>query len=223
MALFFILISLSNLTYALYGSRPSVDSRHESVVSFHLSDPNYPEYDYFCSGVVIAKDKILTTGHCMEVMGEDVYEQHNIFQYEPNLIKVKAGGVKYEVSDVIIAPTYSEFVGHEGEDLAIVKLKKALPIKPVKLISKSSLKVGMKATMVARGKVASTQVKSIKTYGETTVVFTDGSKTGICAGDSGGALFIENGGELLLAGILSADSQACGPRTGTTIFPKSSL
>ena len=40
-----------------------------AVVTLHLNDPDNPEYDSFCSGVLVAPDKVLTTGHCIAVMG----------------------------------------------------------------------------------------------------------------------------------------------------------
>ena len=124
MFIFVLLISISDLSHALYGARTITPSQFSAVVTIHLNDSEKPEYDSFCSGVLVAPDKVLTTGHCIEVVGSKLYEKWNIFTYEPNLIKIKAGGNKYEVADVIIAPSYTEAVGFEGEDLAIITLKK---------------------------------------------------------------------------------------------------
>lgn len=144
MFIFVLLISISDLSHALYGARTITPSQFSAVVTIHLNDSEKPEYDSFCSGVLVAPDKVLTIGHCIEVVGSKLYEKWNIFTYEPNLIKIKAGGNKYEVADVIIAPSYTEAVGFEGEDLAIITLKKPLTnIVPIKMVSKGSLKADL--------------------------------------------------------------------------------
>lgn len=220
MALFFLLISISDLSHALYGARPLTASANlSSIVTLHLNDPDHPEYDSFCSGVLIAANKVLTTGHCIEVMGTEIYDQWNRFSYEPNLIKIKAAGVKYEVADVIIAPSYTEAVGFEGEDLAMIILKKPITsIRPMRLMAKSALKKGLSVSLVARGKIADSRITAVKNYSGNTVIFTDGSKAGVCEGDSGGALLVKSSDGYLLAGILSAQSEGCYKQTGVSLF-----
>ena len=221
MFIFVLLISISDLSHALYGARTITPSQFSAVVTIHLIDSEKPEYDSFCSGVLVAPDKVLTTGHCIEVVGSKLYEKWNIFTYEPNLIKIKAGGNKYEVADVIIAPSYTEAVGFEGEDLAIITLKKPLTnIRPIKMVSKGSLKAGLVVTLVARDKMANSTITAVKSYAGNLVVFTDGTKSGVCEGDSGGALLVKIGNDLALAGILSAQSEGCERQTGTSIFPR---
>ncbi len=221
MFIFVLLISISDLSHALYGARTITPSQFSAVVTIHLNDSEKPEYDSFCSGVLVAPDKVLTTGHCIEVVGSKLYEKWNIFTYEPNLIKIKAGGNKYEVADVIIAPSYTEAVGFEGEDLAIITLKKPLTnIRPIKMVSKGSLKAGLVVTLVARDKMANSTITAVKSYAGNLVVFTDGTKSGVCEGDSGGALLVKIGNDLALAGILSAQSEGCERQTGASIFPR---
>ncbi len=221
MFIFVLLISISDLSHALYGARTITPSQFSAVVTIHLNDSEKPEYDSFCSGVLVAPDKVLTTGHCIEVVGSKLYEKWNIFTYEPNLIKIKAGGNKYEVADVIIAPSYTEAVGFEGEDLAIITLKKPLTnIRPIKMASKGSLKAGLVVTLVARDKMANSTITAVKSYAGNLVVFTDGTKSGVCEGDSGGALLVKIGNDLALAGILSAQSEGCERQTGASIFPR---
>lgn len=222
MAVFLLLISLSDLSHALYGGKSlAAGSQNSAIVTLHLADTSYPEYDEFCTGVLISATKVLTTGHCIAVMGTEVYEKWSIFSYEPNLIKIKIAGVKYQVADVNIAPTYAEAVGYAGEDLAVITLKKAVKgVTPIKIASRGSLKVGLPVTMIARGQVASTKILAVKNYSGNTVIFTDGSKAGICEGDSGGALVVKIGSEQMLAGILSAQGEGCERRTGVSIFPR---
>jgi secreted trypsin-like serine protease len=221
MFIFVLLISISDLSHALYGARSITPSQFSAVVTLHLNDSEKPEYDSFCSGILVAPDKVLTTGHCIEVLGSELYDRWNIFTYEPNLLKIKAGGNKYEVADVVIASSYTEAVGFEGEDLAIITLKKPLKnIRPIKIASKASLKAGLPVTMVARGKMANSTITAVKSYAGNLVVFTDGTKSGVCEADSGGALLVKIGNEQVLAGILSAQSEGCERQTGTSIFPR---
>lgn len=221
LALIFILLSVSNFSFALYGARAlSTPNSFSAVVSLHLNDADYPEYDYFCSGVLIAADKVLTTGHCIEGMAAEVYQKWNLFGYEPHLLRVKANGVKLEVADVMISPTYFEGAGFEGEDLAIVKLKRPVSIKPLKIASKNALRAGQGVAMVARHQIAFTTIKALRSYSGNTVIFTDGSRAGVCVGDSGGALLILQNGEYQLAGILSAQRDNCEKHTGVSVFPR---
>lgn len=221
MALFFFLVAISDLSHALYGGRALSNQSLDAIVSIHLNDPSEPKYDEFCSGVLIAADKVLTTGHCMEVMATEVYEQWNLFSYEPELLKVKIKGVKVDVADVVIAPTYTEAQGFEGEDLAIIKLKRPVSnVKPLKLFSKSALRVNMPVSLVARRKIADTTIKSLKSYAGNLVIFTEGSRAGVCQGDSGGALVVKSGTEYYLAGILSAQEPGCVKQTGVSIFAR---
>ena len=221
MFIFVLLISISDLSHALYGARSITPSQFSAVVTIHLNDSEKPEYDSFCSGVLVAPDKVLTTGHCIEVVGSELYDRWNILTFEPNLIKIKAGDNKYEVADVIIANSYTEAPGFAGEDLAIITLKRPLKnIRPIKIASKASLKAGLAVTMVARGKMANSTITGVKSYAGNLVVFTDGTKSGVCEGDSGGALLVKIGNELVLAAILSAQSEGCERQTGTSIFPR---
>ena len=221
MALFFFLVAISDLSHALYGGRVLNQAALDAVVSIHLNDADKPEYDFFCSGVLVAPDKVLTTGHCVEVMATEVYEQWNLFGYEPGLLKVKIKGVKVDVADVVLAPSYTEASGFEGEDLAIIKLKKPVAnVKPLRLFSKSALKVNMPVSLVAKGKIADTTIKSLKTYGNNLVIYTDGSRAGACQGDSGGALVVKSGAEYYLAGVLSAQWPGCVRQTGVSIFAR---
>jgi secreted trypsin-like serine protease len=223
LVLMIFLFSICDLSHALYGARPLLKGQHEAVVSLHLNDPFNPEYDYFCNGVVIAADTILTAGHCIEGMATEVYEKWFIFSYEPQLIKVKVAGVKYEVADVALSPGYAEQAGLAGEDLAIIKLKKTVSIAPLKLAKRSDVKTGMPVSLIAHGKIADSILNGIKVLGGNTVIFSAGSRVGVCQGDSGGALVIRKNGENLLAGILSVQNPGCEKQDSSSVFPKTSF
>ena len=214
------LFSFSSTGHALYGAKPiGVNANFSAIVTLHLNDPEKPEYDSFCSGVLVAPDKVLTTGHCVEVMGTQIYDQWNRFTYEPGLIKIKVAGVKYEVSDVILAPSYTEAVGFAGEDLAMITLRQSITkVKPMRSMPKASLKAGLQVSLVAQGKIADTTITSVKTYSGNTVIFTDGTKSGVCEGDSGGALLVKTVEGYFLAGILSSQSEGCAKGPSLSLF-----
>ncbi len=220
LALVIILFSISDLTHALYGARPLLTGQHQAVVSLHLNDPQNPEYDFFCNGVVISPNKILTAGHCIEGMATEVYRKWFIFSYEPQLLKVKVAGVKYEVAEVTLAPSYTENAGFAGEDLAIIQLKKAVSISPLKFARRRDLQAGTPASLIARGRIADSTISRSVFIGGNTVTYTDGSRSGVCQGDSGGALIIRKNGEDLLAGIISVQTNECGRQEATAVFPK---
>ncbi len=223
LALIIFLISFCDLTHALYGARPLPPGQHQAVVSLHLNDPQNPQYDFFCNGVVIASDKILTSGHCIEGMATEVYEKWFIFEYEPRLMKVMVAGVKYDVAQVTLSPGYTENIGFAGEDLAIIQLKKAVTITPLKLARWSDLRAGVPASLIARGKIADTTISRTEVFGGNLVTYTSGSRTGVCQGDSGGALIIRKNGENLLAGIISVQARDCERHDPAAVFPKANF
>lgn len=221
LALTFILFCLSLKAHALYGAKTIKNTADfAAVVTLHLNDPDYSEYDEFCSGVLVSATKILTTGHCIEVLGTELYDQWNFFVNNPKQIKVKIAGVKLEVSDVILAPTYAEAQGYEGEDLAMVVLKKPSTVKPLKIFPRHLLKKGLAVSLVANGQIADTNIVAVKSYAGNLVTFTDGNKSGVCGGDSGGATLVKQGAEYFLAGLLSSQGEGCTPQTGVSIFPR---
>jgi len=210
--LFLHLFILNNLGFA---QAPNLTL--QAVVGIHLDDPYKPEQDFICSGVLVTSTIVLTTGHCIDVIANELYEQWSIFGYRPELLKVKIAGVKVEVADVIYAPSYFEALGFHGEDLAVIKLKNPSAVKPLKIAPLTQLKPDMKGLMVLKGKVRETSLVSVKSFSGNSVVF---MKNSACSGDSGGALVVKSGNEYVLAGILSAQSKGCSQEIGVAIYPR---
>lgn len=215
-----VFMLLSTPVLALYGGRPLVAGEGKAVVSLHLSDPQNSEYDFFCNGVLIDTDTILTTGHCIEGMASEVYERWYLFEYRPDLLKVKASGKFYEVADVKLSPNYTEGHGFGAEDLAIIKLKNKIRVTPLKLARTEDLHKDQPVTLIARGQMAQTRILSLKSFSGQLIIFTDGTNAGVCQGDSGGALVVQKNGQDYLAGILSAQREGCKKGTDSSIFPR---
>ncbi len=219
--LLFALVSMSDLSHALYGARPINSSDLRAVVSLHLDDPENDEYDYFCSGVLIAPDKVLTAGHCIGVMGNILNDDVFRLTGSPETVVIKSSDESVRAKSISFAPSYFDAAGFEGEDLAIIDLVRPMKnIRPLKLASIASLKAGVMMTLVARGKMATTALLSLKRYAQTRVLTTDGFQAGTCLGDSGGAMLIEKDGQYELAGILNFQGEGCEKKNSVAIFPK---
>lgn len=218
----FGLMMMCSRAFALYGGRPLKNGEHEAVASLHLRDGFNPNYDYFCSGVLISPQVIITAAHCIEGMGNLVYDNSPHLSYHPELIRVGLKGRKLEVKEVTIAPSYFESSGHAGEDLALIVLKSPVTnVKPLPLALKADLKVGTALTMVSRGMVASTQLLTKTNHRTATTLVTQGRSSGTCLGDSGGALLIEKNGQFALAGILTfSGDEGCEVKNTVSVFPK---
>ena len=211
---FLHLFVVSNLSFA---QAPAQALDLKAVVGIHLDDSYRSEHDFLCSGVLVSPTIVLTSGHCIDVIANEVYEQWSIFGYRPELLKVKIAGMKVEVADVIYAPSYFEALGFHGEDLALIKLKKPTSVKPLRIAPVSLLKADTKALMISPRKIRETTLLSVKSFSGNAVVF---MKDSACSGDSGGALLVKAGSEFLLAGILSPQSKDCSDALGVAIYPR---
>lgn len=211
---FLHLFVVSNLSFA---QAPAQALDLKAVVGIHLDDSYRSEHDFLCSGVLVSPTIVLTSGHCIDVIANEVYEQWSIFGYRPELLKVKIAGMKVEVADVIYAPSYFEALGFHGEDLALIKLKKPTLVRPLKIAPLTLLKAETKAFMISPRRIRETKLTTVKSFSGHSVVF---MKDSACAGDSGGALLVKSGAEYLLAGILSPQSKECTEEEGVSIYPR---
>ena len=218
-----MIFSVCSKAFALYGARPLKSGEHEAVLSLHLSDPQNPQYNYFCNAVLISPKTLLTAAHCIEVMGNEVYEATPWLTYHPEFVRVNVKGVKAQVSEITFAPSYFEVLGFGGEDLALITLKNPIStIAPLPIIKKSVLKIGQSLTLVSRQMSAPTKLIKKTQYQSSTVLVTDGSASGTCLGDSGGALLSNENGQWGLAGILTYQGEeSCERKNTVSFFPRS--
>jgi hypothetical protein len=223
----FFLISMSDLSHAIYGGRPVTGNRLDGVVSLVYDNSDDAENKgVFCQGVLISPTRVLTAGHCIEYIGREIHvdERADTLIYESNLVKVKVGGVQIPATAVSFAPNYFEEAGFAGLDMAIIDLSRPVKnVKPLKILNKADLKVGMKISLVAKKIIADTTLTGLKKFPLTTLLVTDGQKSGVNIGDSGGAMVTEIKGEYFLTGILLFDGDEGEKKPAIGHFPRASF
>lgn len=215
---------MAQRSFALYGAQAIRPDSAKYLVNLHLKDMYRPEHDYFCQGILVSTNKVLTTAHCIEMMGDHVYSTPLKFVFNPELVVIKARGESVQASSVTLAPSYYNEPGLAGEDLALIEFVK--PFKnsnAIALAPRNELHVGTVLTMVSQNKQASTLVKQIKNFGNVQVIKTDGTTSGVCEGDSGGALILTKNNQAYLAGILIATDHDCVVKNSTSYSPKLSF
>lgn len=217
--LFLLLIFFVQSAFALYGEKVEV-SKDEFVVSLHLRDSANPDRNYFCQGVLIAANKVLTAGHCIDAFGVDVYEMSHALEYNPELVWVKVGNKLHRAKSVTLAPNYFDGNGYEAEDLALIELVAPTTVAPIKFASKNDLINGQKLSLIARNTKVDAKLLFARAYGPVAALFLDKS-SGACQGDSGGAIVVKKNGQQLLAGILMYSGEGeCDRKSGYGYFPK---
>jgi secreted trypsin-like serine protease len=199
--------------FALYGGRPVAHQKH--LVNLVVNN------EVFCQGVVIESNRVLTSGHCIEGMGLRLKENSQILTYYPEFVKVKSGNESVSASVITFAPTMFDSPDLLSEDLALIELSR--PLKNAEVLpfaSKADLAPGKSVVLSSLGAEASVPVRQIRKGTESFVVITEGSRSGLCQGDSGGALLVVKNGKKYLAGVLAARANGCQKRHSVSYFPR---
>ena len=170
-----------------------------------------------CTGSLISSNVVLTAAHCVE----DHPERMTIV-FSQNVQKSKPE--ERRLSDKYVQhPNWQRHLNSGEGDLALVHFTGDLPkgFSPIKLVDANyNLKMGQKIIMAGfgvtdgetesgSGKLRLTHSTLIDQHSATEFV-SDGKKTSVCFGDSGGPAFIQEGDRLLQWGVASSvTNQAC--------------
>ncbi len=206
---------IANSSWALYGNNVRV-SHDQFVVSLINSGA------YFCSGVLISKTTVVTAAHCIEMQGQEIYDSSEALIYQPEQLLVRVAHKIVKAKKVSISPTYTEGLGFDNEDLALIELVSPINhVYPIVIAKPSEITPKSNLTLIARQKKVSAKLGQFKHYKSSDVLFLN-KNSGACLGDSGGAVTIMNSGQQKLAGILMYDGEGqCEKKVNYSYFPKS--
>lgn len=213
--IFFLFFAASGgqSAFALYGARPATSTAH--LVKLQVNQ------EVFCQAVVIAPTKFLTAGHCIQQLGLHYREESLLLTYYPEVVSVVSGKESRQAFSITFAPTMFDSPNVLSEDLALVEISS--PLKGVEVLPfapRADLVPGAAVLLTSYDQEAPVRILKKASGTQSLVLMTDGSKSGICQGDSGGALLLLKNGKKYLAGVLSARAAGCAKRNSISYFPR---
>ncbi len=169
----------------------------------------------FCTGTLVAKNLVLTAGHCVKVVSN------------PQMLQIFFG------SDLSSASHYEKRQVLGGQislktDLALLKFSGQLPagFQPVRLLGNlEPLKTGMEVTLLGYGKtnmnpdtnpekLMQAQVRlSNPNFSSSELLFEQFEGKGACHGDSGGPAFAMINQKIFLIGVANRSATEAGATT----------
>lgn len=213
----------------IYGGQRADKNEWQSVVSILKINSRDELSSSFCTGTLIAKDIVITAGHCL-TRNKNYYIKNAAVSRD----SIDTEEHRYSrIKDISIHPRFN---GVEGPwDYAYIKLETEFNLDP-SLLSKlatpkelQTLSTSSPVTIVGFGKTE-TKIKGVKFKANTTITRIDsqefragGKGRDTCSGDSGGPVFYNFNGVEKLIGITSRTPRDatifCGQ---STIYGKSS-
>jgi V8-like Glu-specific endopeptidase len=164
-----------------------------------------------CTGSIIDKDLVLTAAHCVESNPDRM-----LLVFSKSL-GASSAETRREVDGFVINPHWRHKWQGGKADVAILHFSGGIPkgFRPIHLAPTNlKLKIGSSVTMMGYGvsdgasRDGSGTLRSMKTKLlqniSSTEVMSDGKKSSVCFGDSGGPAFIKNGSHWVQWGIASS-------------------
>ncbi|MFE9536842.1 S1 family peptidase [Streptomyces sp. NPDC006691] len=196
-----------------------------------------PDGSQWCGGALVAPDKVLTAGHCVENSPDP--KALTVIGGRTDLT-TRAGQTRH-VEAIKVDPKFD--ISTLDHDAALITLDRPLPYRPVRVATKKDAALyadGRRATVYGWG-LTDTGVPGQKLKQATLTLapltgcqpFTNpgddpalrvcglpakGTADSICAGDSGGPL-VENG---VLIGVVSTGNKYCDTQYPVSVFTKAS-
>lgn len=165
----------------------------------------------FCTGTLVAPRTVITAAHCVD--GQD--PKGFTFGFGPSQDQVEA---QVGVVSAVQHPQWDS--QNLVNDVAVLTLDQDAPVAPVAMNpSMDQSWIGKKVTLVGYGvtdgpsqtgggtkRMVTVTVDKVEA---TTLGYTTTNGETACNGDSGGPAYLEEGGQLLVAGITSYGDQGC--------------
>jgi V8-like Glu-specific endopeptidase len=197
------------------GSRLTKNSQSwKSVVKIDLKDKGNGKY-YSCTAIIIAKNALLTSAHCMYKSSRNAYRYLTGIKYYEGSDYKSYTSIKKGGSKSFVHPQYFSNTNSESFDIAVIMVPAGFKSKyiPVTwsngqyfkywtdLVGKTIYTVGASShgtgtLSCARGKIYRSGYEGVRSSG---ISF----KQGVCYGDSGGANFVYFNKKLIFIGIHS--------------------
>jgi len=189
----------------------SVKNKQEITQSIVAIMAHNDEGDALCTGTLLSENTILTAAHCVE---NDPQKLEIIF----GINALKASDKNRRIADKYIQqPNWQKHLPSGEGDLAIIHFKEAAPkqYQPVTLATSSfKLKKAQEIILAGfgvtdgesqsgAGKLRQTTSTVIDQRSPTEFA-TDGEKSSVCFGDSGGPAFVKIGNQLIQWGVASS-------------------
>lgn len=222
--LLFLSISLSFIAKAqevnssmIVGGRDALDEEFKWMVEL-ISDN-----EHMCGGVLIDPYWVLTAGHC--ALGDTVdgpFPPDRVIINNTQLATAQSFSEEYFVDTIIAYPGFDISTTQDSvfaKDIGLIRLKNPASFTPISLNTIDSNIVDLQDTVMTIGWGIATDTGEylpFLRYAEPLVKKIESKKmyagfdigetpAGSGAGDSGGPLFIENGGDYVLLGVVSGN------------------
>jgi hypothetical protein len=204
-------------TASIFGGEAVADG--DAVLASTVAIVNLRYGQVVCSGSLVAKNMVVTAGHCTAENPSDL-----AILFTNKIPKTRQEARVSAVRKVIAGKTHPQWPKndfrseHNWGDIALLRFEGALPAgyKPIRLLSKKTLLVPQGDAVLAgfgwtngRKKTAAeglnkTKVKIEKPdFSDMEIMFNQKAGSGACHGDSGGPAFIEVESKLVLVGVTS--------------------